>query len=256
MLYKAKDLKGYKLGAVDGEIGKALEFYFDDKHWSIRYLVAETGNWLIGKQVLISPYAIEAVNEEEKIISIRLTRKQIEDSPSLDSDKPISRQYEEAYYGYYGWPMYWYGPFMWGRSASPATRIEGETQTAAEEERWDPNLRSTREVTGYHIQAQDDEIGHVDDFIVDDQSWAIRYLVIDTRNWWPGKKVLISRQWIDRISWTESKVFVNLTRESVKQAPEYSDESPLTRDYETQLHHYYNREGYWLDEPSLRNIKI
>ena len=114
MLNKAKTLKGYKLDSLDGEIGKVKEFYFDDQHWTIRYLVADTGNWLTGRQVLISPYALVAVNKEEQHIAIDLTKKQIEDSPSLNSDKPVSRQFEEAYYGYYGWPMYWGGPYMWG----------------------------------------------------------------------------------------------------------------------------------------------
>ena len=113
MLNKAKTLKGYKLHSRDGEIGKVKEFYFDDQHWTIRYLVADTGNWLTGRQVLISPYALVTVNKEEKYIAIDLTKKQIEDSPSLDSDKPVSRQFEEAYYGYYRWPMYWDSPHMW-----------------------------------------------------------------------------------------------------------------------------------------------
>ena len=114
MLNKAKTLKGYKLHSLDGEIGKVKEFYFDDHHWTIRYLIADTGNWLTGRQVLISPYALAAVNKEEQYIAINLTKKQIEDSPSLDSDKPVSRQFEESYYGYYGWPLYWGGSYMWG----------------------------------------------------------------------------------------------------------------------------------------------
>ena len=117
------------------------------------------------------------------------------------------------------------------------------------EKAWDPHLRSTHDVSGYHIQATDGEIGHVEDFIIDDETWAIRYLIIDTRNWWPGKKVLISPQWIERVSWSESKVFVNLSRETIKQSPEYTEESLLTRDYETGLHRHYNRQGYWVDEP-------
>ena len=114
MLSKAKTLQGYKLESRDGEIGKVNEFYFDDRHWAIRYLVADTGKWLTGRQVLISPYALVAVNKEEQHITIDLTKKQIEASPSLYSDKPVSRQFEQAYYGYYGYPMYWGGPYMWG----------------------------------------------------------------------------------------------------------------------------------------------
>jgi PRC-barrel domain. len=242
MLSKAKTLKGYKLDSLDGEIGKVKEFYFDDRHWTIRYLVADTGNWLTGRQVLISPYALVAVNKEEQHIAIDLTKKQIEDSPSLDSDKPVSRQFEEAYYGYYGWPMYWGGPYMWGSYPYIVRDREKWRKSTQGEKAWDPHLRSTHDVSGHHIQALDGEIGHVEDFIIDDETWAIRYLIIDTRNWWPGKKVLVS-------PWSESKVFVNLSRETIKQSPEYMEESPLTRDYEVKLHRYYDRQGYWIDEP-------
>jgi uncharacterized protein YrrD len=252
MLSKAKTLKGYKLDSLDGEIGKVKEFYFDDQHWTIRYLVADTGNWLTGRQVLISPYAMGAVIPEEQQIAIDLTKKQIKDSPSLDSDKPVSRQFEEAYYGYYGWPMYWNGPYVWGPYPYLVRDPEEWKQLTQGGKAWDSHLRSTHEVSGYHIDAADGEIGHVEDFIIDDETWAIRYLIIDTRNWWPGKQVLVSPQWIERVSWSESKVFVNLPRETVKQSPEYTEESLLTRDYEIELHRHYSRQGYWVDEPAAK----
>ena len=248
MLSKAKTLTGYKLDGLDGEIGKVKEFYFDDRHWTIRYLVAETGTWLASRQVLISPYALVIVNHEEKNIVVDLTKKQIEDSPSLDSDKPVSRQFEESYYGYYGLPTYWTGPYSWGAYSNIArNRDQGKAATSAHKA-WDAHLRSMQEVAGYHIQAEDGELGHVEDFIIDDQTWAIRYLIIKTGNWWSGKKVLVSPLWIGRVSWDESKVFVNLTREAIKQSPEYTELSLLTRDYEIGLHGHYNRKGYWEDE--------
>ena len=252
MLNKAKALKGYKLHSLDGEIGKVKEFYFDDQHWAIRYLVVDTGNWLTERQVLISPYALAAVSKKERHISVDLTKKQIEDSPSLDSDQPVSQQFEALYYGYYGWPMYWDGPYMWG--AYPNIMHDQEKwRAAAQGERvWDTHLRSTHEVSSYYIQAADGEIGHVEDFIIDDETWAIRYLIINTRNWWPGKKVLVSPKWIESVSWGESKIFVSLSRESIKQSPEYTGESLLTRDYETGLHRHYNRKGYWVDEPAAK----
>jgi len=253
MLNKVKTLEGYKLDSLDGEIGKVKEFYFDDRHWTIRYLVAETGTWLADRQVLISPYALVAVNNEERNIAIDLTKKQIEDSPSLDSDKPVSRQFEEAYYGFYGLPVYWGGPYMWGaypyfvRDREARDREQWKAPVQGKKA-WDPHLRSTYGVSGHHIQALDGELGHVQDFIIDDETWAIRYLIIDTHNWWPGKKVLVSPQWIERVSWGERKVFVNLSRETIKQSPEYTEESLLTRDYETELHRHYKRQGYWIDE--------
>ncbi|MGA7827645.1 MAG: PRC-barrel domain-containing protein [Geobacteraceae bacterium] len=253
MLYNAKELKGYKLDSLNGEIGKAKDFYFDDRHWTIRYLVADTANWLTGRQVLISPYALVSVSKELHHIEVNLTKKQIEDSPSLNSDQPVSRQFEESYHGYYAWPMYWDGPYIWGAYPYIMRDSEKPKQSNQGEKAWDPHLRSTHAVRGYHIQAMDGEIGHVEDFMIDDETWAIRYLIIDTQNWWPGKKVLVSPQWIERVSWTESKVFVNLSLTDIEQSPEYAEESLLTRDYEAGLHRHYNRKVYWVDETETKD---
>jgi hypothetical protein len=250
MLNKVKTLKGYKLESLDGDIGSVKEFYFDDQHWAIRYLVADAGNWLTGRQVLISPYALGFVSEGQQSISINLTKKQIEESPSLATDQPVSRQFESSYYGYYGWPEYWDGPYMWGPYPYLLRDREKWRGHTRGEKAWDPHLRSTNAVSGYHIQAVDGEIGHVEDFIVDDDTWAIRYLEVDTQNWWGGKKVLVAPQWIERVSWRESKVFLDLYREAIKQSPEYTEESLPTRDYEDRLHRHYSRRGYWVDKPA------
>lgn len=250
MLIKATSLQGYALQSLDGEFGKVKEFYFDDRYWTVRYLVADTGHWLMGRQVLISPYALGAVSREEQRLAIHLTKKQIKESPDLSTDKPVSTQFEESYYGYYRWPTYWGGQNMWGAYPYLAHDRTEWLKSTGLEEGWDPSLRSTQEVSGYHIQAPDGEIGHVEDFIIDDETWAIRYLVIDTRNWLPGRKVLVSPKWIERVGWSESKVFFNISRESIKQAPEYTETSLITRDYETELHGHYNRQGYWDDAPN------
>ncbi len=256
MLREAKAFQGFQLRAQDGDIGKAREFYFDDQFWTVRYLVADTGGWLSGRRVLISPYTLYRANEAEKVIPVNLTKKQIEESPSLDSDQPVSRQYETQYYGYYGWPLYWGGGSAWGATSYPYAMAgspflmrdrEASKETTRREAAWDPNLRSTGDVNGHHIQALDGEIGHVEDFIIDDETWAIRYLVVDTRNWWVGKHVLVSPKWIERVSWDESKVFVNLSRDIIKSSPEYTSES-LSREYEAALHRHYKRPGYWDDD--------
>jgi hypothetical protein len=256
MLIKAKTLKGYKLDSKDGEVGKVKEFYFDDKHWAIRYLVADTGTWLTGNQVLISPYVLISVNKEEENIGVNLTKKQIENSPPLESHKPVSKQFEEDLYGYYGWPTYWGGSAMWGDY--PYINHDSNEWKASSQNKntWDPNLRSSNFVTDQKIQATDGELGHVDDFIIDDETWAIRYLVIDTASWWTGKKVLVSPKWIDHVSWEDLKVFINLSREDIMKSPEYSDENLLTRDYETQLHRHYNRNVYWKQDQEGRQILI
>jgi len=248
MLYKTKTLQGYKLDSLNGVIGKAQEFYFDDQYWVVRYLVADSGNWLTGRRVLLSPYALVAVDKEKQHIIVNLTKKQIEDSPSLESDKPVSRQFEEAYYGYYDWPMYWGGQNMWGNYPDIVRGHEKWREYSKDEKPWDPHLRSTHTVCGYNIQSTDGEIGHVEDFVIDDQNWAIRYLIINTQNWWPGKRVLIATKWIEKVDWSELKIVVNLSRELIKQSPEFTDESLLSRDYEAGLHGHYSRQGYWIDE--------
>jgi hypothetical protein len=250
MLNTAKSLKDYALDGTDGKIGTVKEFYFDDQFWAIRYLVADTGHWLPGRQVLISPHALGAVNTEKRQVAVSLTKKQIEASPSLDSDKPVSRQFEDSFYGYYGWPRYWSGPYMWGPYPGIVRDSDRIRNLPRSKDSWNPHLRSTREVNGYHLQATDGEIGHVADFIVDDETWAIRYLIADTQNWRPGKKVLISPEWIKRVSWSESKVFVDLSRTLIKQSPEYSEWAMFSRDYEKILHRHYNRRGYWVEEPA------
>lgn len=248
MLSKAKTLNGYKLDSLDGTIGKVKEFYFDDRHWTIRYLVADTGNWLTGRKVLISPYALNRVLESEKHLSVDLTKKQIEKSPALGTHKPVSQQFEEDYYGYYGWPAYWGGSSVWGNSTYLERDRNKRGAFIKGAKAWDRHLRSTHEVTGYHLQALDGELGHIEDFVIDDDSWTIRYLVIGTKNWWPGKRVLVSPQWIESVSWSESKVFINLSREAIKESPPFTEDSLLNRDYEVGLHRHYNRKGYWMDE--------
>ncbi len=247
-LIKANTLKDYTLNSLNGDIGKVKEFYFDDHHWTIRYLVAETGNWLADRQVLISPHALLAVYPAEQYIAIDLTREQIENSPDLNNDKPVSRQFEESYSHHYGLSSYWDGPYVWG--SSPWLENDRTKRILLNEstESWDPHLRSTHDVIGHHIQAKDSEIGHVEDFIIDDQTWTIRYLVINTHNWWPGKRVLLSPLWIESVSWAQSKVFVNLLSETIKQSPEYKQGDLINRDYETDLHQYYDRQSYWVDE--------
>lgn len=250
MLNKATTLKGYTLHSLDGAIGKVTEFYFDDQYWVIRYLIADTGTWLMERQVLISPHALAAVSKEDQHIAVALTRTQIENSPSLNSDKPVSRQFEGAYYQYYGWPLYWNGPKMGGLHPNIVRNHDTWRESTQGEKAWDPHLRSTHNLSGYHIHAADGQLGHVDDCLIDDETWAIRYLIVDTRNGCPGKKILVTPEWIDRVSWSESQVFVNLSREMITHSPEYTEESLLTRDYQTGLHRHYNRLGYWGDEPA------
>ena len=254
MLRRVKDFENYILRARDVDIGKAKEFLFDDHEWTVRYMVAETGGWIDGRKVLISPHALNPAIGYDHVFPIDLTKEQIENSPSLESDQPVSRQFELEYYGYYGWPYYGDGNYLWG--ASPFLwgwnePLAEERTPSTREASWDPNLRSTNEVSGYHVHALDGEVGHVEDFIIDEDNWTIRYLILDTKNWWPGRRVLVSPQWIKEVSWGESKVFVDLSKAAIEESPEYSAET-LNRGYEEKLHEHYNSHGYWENQPQLR----
>ena len=219
---------GDKLGASDGEIGHVKDFYFDDQNWAVRYVVADTGSWLPGRLVLISPHAFGSLDQAGKVMRVSLTRKQIEGSPLIESHKPVSRQYEEAYYRYYGWPFYWQGDGLWGMSGFPILELpsnplptEPGPASHRHSEPADAHLRSTQAVNGYHLQASDGLNGHVCDFMMDAQNWAIRQLVIKTGHRFSGKEVQIPTRVVDRISWEESKVYVNVTKEAIEQSPAY-----------------------------------
>lgn len=226
MLRSTKQLYGDKLGASDGEIGRVKDFYFDDQNWAIRYLVADTGTWLPGRQVLISPYSLGRLDQAEQILRVNLTRKQIEDSPSIDLHKPVSRQYEEEYHRYFGWPYYWEGSGLWGLSGFPILELpiktpasEQATAIGPQLERADAHLRSAQAVNGYHFRTGDGIIGHVCDFMMDAESWAIGQLVIKTGHRFSGQELLVPTKDVDRISYDESTVFATLTGAAAGQSP-------------------------------------
>jgi hypothetical protein len=253
MLLSVKKLSQYKIEATDGNIGQVHSFLFDDQSWVVRYLVVDTGTWLPGRKVLIAPSAIGKPNGQMEVFPVELTREQVKDSPDIDTEKPVSRQYEIELHEYYNWAPYWGGAF--GPVTTPYAPVvpgvskhdeKGQSVGEQAREETDPHLRSTKEVFGYKIHAEDDEIGHVEDFIVHENDWAIRYMVVDTRNWLPGKEVIIPPDWIKSISWADSEVFVNVTKEMIKGSPEFDPAAPVNREYETRFYDYYGRPKYWL----------
>jgi hypothetical protein len=259
MLRSISDLHGSTVHASDGDIGSVSQAYFDDESWGVRYLVVETGNWLNDRQVLVSPYSVKHTDPGSSVVHVNLSRQQVRDSPILDTHKPVSRQHELEYLRYYSYPTYWGGPNLWGMGAYPAYDPTGVLPDALPETpsrptlhtskpQADVHLRSTNEVKGYHLKTADGSIGHVSDFIYDDTDWAIRYLVVDTHNWWPGgKAVLIAIHWINVVDWSDSTVSTALTRDVIRNSPAYDDSMPIDRHYEVVLHQFYDRHGYWSD---------
>ncbi len=247
MLRSTKDIQGYVLGAQDGEIGRCSDFLFDDKNWTVRYIVADTRKWLTGRKVLISPISIGEADGKIRTLSVGLTKAQIKDSPPLDADAPISRQYEVAFNKYFDWAHYWAGPSVWGSHLYPRLMRRAEIDRHVPEHSDDePNLRSVKEVREYHIRATDSDIGHIEDFIVEQDTWIIRYLVIDTSNWIPAsRKVLIAPDWANLVDWKDRRVLVDLTSRQIKESPEYDPALPVNRGYEETLFDFYGRPHYW-----------
>lgn len=255
MLNSLKRINGTTIQATDGAIGQVKEAYFDDERWAVRYLVVDTGNWLNERKVLISPYSIKhPPRTRGEAIEVDLTKEQVKSSPDIDTHKPVSRRHEQEFLSYYAYPDYWGGAELWamGGFPIPTPSIPADSlgePILREQEPVSPadvHLRSSEHVSGYDIQANDGSIGHVSDFILDDESWAIRYLVVDTNNWWPGgKSVLIAVDWIDSIDWSERKVWVQLTRQQVRSSPPYDEVRLINRGYEQELYERYGRTGYW-----------
>lgn len=255
MLRRVKRLYGCTIQAADGDAGTLADIYFDDEKWISRYLVVDTGGWLGGRRVLISPVSVVEPGDDEGEMRVALTKSEVEQSPDIDLDRPVSRQQIVELHEYYGWPAYWGGGMTMG-TATPGVysmilagvdEVEREMREGGPREKYrgDPHLRSTRGVSGYDIQTLDGEMGHVEDFLVSDNDWAIRYLLVDTRDWLGGREVLIAPQWIDRVDWADTAVYVGLTREEVETSPEYDPENSPSREYEARLHEHYRRRGYW-----------
>lgn len=263
MLRNLKDLDGGAVEGTDGAIGRIIDLYFDDQGWTVRFLVVETGAWLDGRKVLISPMAASEPDWHRRLLPVSVTREQVRKSPDVDSHKPVSRQHEAENYAYYGYPHYWGGAGIWGNGMQPrlmlaafsgATSAEAtfhasevvQAQADAQRQRGDdPHLRSAHAMIRYHIQASDGAIGHVDGMIIDDDTWTIHYLIVNTSDWWTGHKVLIAPSWINDISWLDATVSVDLSRETIKHAPAYDADTPPDREQEKRIYEHYARPGYW-----------
>ena len=264
MLWRASELEGYEIAATNGAIGSVDDLLFDDTRWGIRWLVIDTGGWLGGRDVLLPPEALGRPSRDNRRLPVTLTRKQVEQSPALTTDRPVSRQTEADLYRHYGWTPYWENdlsqPLNWLSSGGPqssgflfppgqdvhaAPATAGAKPAAAARPAGDPHLQSVHDVTGHAIHAADGDIGHVEDFLIEDGPWAIRYMVVDTRNWLPGRKVLISPHWIRAVDWPGRRVVLELDRAQVESSPEWDPAHDVSRDTEARLHRHYGQPVYW-----------
>lgn len=263
MLRNLKDLETYTIRATDGDIGRVDDLYFDDDTWVVRYLVVDTGTWLSSRKVLISPIAIRHPDWRARTLTVSVSKEKVQDCPPIDTDKPVSRQNEAQYMGYYGYANYWGGSGIWGDGLYPYAMVEGGRDDAATRKSRDraleaylrferdrhrndnPHLRSCAAVTGYHILASDGQIGHVSGFLIDDRTWAVRFLIIDTSNWWLGHKVLLAPEWISGVHWTDHTVSVDVDRAAIRGAPPYDPNLEWSEVLERDLYHHYHRDAHW-----------
>lgn len=258
MLRSMQDLKDYTIAATDGDIGEVKDFYFDNEAWVIRYFIVETGDWFFSRKVLITPFSIQRPEWEQRRLHVAITQEQVKSSPDIDTDKPVSRQHEMQSLSYYGYPYYWeeasncsarIGPGGFGGLGGDIEEARARQDNAVIERAFhegdDPHLRSCKAIIGYHIKATDGAVGHVESLLINEETWAIQYLVINTSNWWIGHKVLIAPEWIDEISWADRSVTVDLDCASIKASPHYESSQQLNRERESNLYKHYGRAGYW-----------
>ncbi|MDQ8205044.1 PRC-barrel domain-containing protein [Pelagicoccus sp. SDUM812003] len=259
MLRSTKDIFGYPIEALDGSIGKVKDCLFDDRHWRLRYVVVDTGKWLPGRKVIISPLHAKqpGLGWHGRDFPISLTKKEIEESPRLEEDEPVSAQYEEEYAKHFTQiHPYWAGPYAWGLGPTPTYPSadamgsqmppEVEKQHRTELKKIEhSHLRSAHEIINYTIDARDDSFGHVEDFILDDEDWRLAYLVVATRNWLPGKKFLVDIDWIETFDWASKSAQISLSRSQIESAPQYDPKTPINRDYENEIYDYYGRPAPW-----------
>lgn len=253
MLRSAEQLLGYGLFAQQEDVGTCKDLLFDDRWWTIRYMVADTGNWLVGHQVLVSPHMIVKADWKTRHILLNIPKHKLEECPTPLEHETVSREHEKKIFQHFGYPYYWSGAGLWGSEPYPiaadaALAEQMQEETGPKEDKKENHLRSFKAIKGYDIKALDGEIGHVEDFIVDDKTWALRYVVVDTRNWFPGgKKLLLSMNWARSVDWAKSTFEVDMKKEQIENAPEFDPEEPVNMETEVRLYDYYGR-------PMERNI--
>lgn len=272
MLHTLNDLNGFAIQATDGNIGTVKDLYFDDRRWVVRHLVVETGSWLESHKVLLSPVVIQHVNSEDKTLLVSLSMNEGKESPHIDTQQPVSQQYEIDYLSYYGYAFYNANASLWDSQASSEMVAQGATGVVSPAEKnshaaenfaaidrvrrkhGDRHLRSCNETIGYHIQALDGEIGHLQGMLVDEDTWAIRYFIVNTSNWWLGHQVLVAPPWIKDINWGDAKIYVDMTQQQIQEAPLFNPEITFSREKEKGIHLHYGRDGYWEGDVKTKQL--
>jgi hypothetical protein len=249
MLNKASAIQGCKIEARDGHVGTVTDLLFDDASWTVRWLVVETGAWLENRPVLLPIMALGLLEMPARSLAVNLTRAEVQGSPGMDTERPVSRQMETDIHDYYGASPYWessdymHGFGYWGSApltAPSLTAMKHQDEVVLMRHKEDdPHLRSIKEVLGYHIHAADGDIGHLADALIDSADWSLRYLVVNTSNWWMGKDVLISPRSTQSVQWSERKLYLSLDRDKVRNSPAYDSNRAVDETLDTALVRHY-----------------
>ena len=250
MLRPFASLRGCSLTASDGEIGTVYEFYFDDKRWTVRYLVVDIGSWLDAGLVLVSPEALAETDSDAGTIHVNLSKEEVRCAAAAESDSPVSLQEKETVQRReeLALPTVTAARTQQGAFA-PASRFTKDARDSAAHSSsrnlrcGDPHLRSSGALTKrYAIRSQNGIIGTVDDFIVDDREWRVNYFVIHVGGWLFGKRILLEPEWVKQISADEQEICVDLPRCAMKDAPRFNPFAPITQFDQQRLHYFYRRE--------------
>jgi hypothetical protein len=247
MLKPATQTNGCGIAAADGHIGHVSDVLFDDQTWMVRWIVVECGSWLMRRNVLLPPLALGHLDLVAREFSVRLSKKHISDSPNIDTDKSVTRHMEGSVYNHYGWTPYWNtgfyfggGGYLGGALGAPYLMPTDAAVKTDQGDPDDPHLRSANTVVGYHIEATDGVIGHVEDLLLEDADWSLRYLIVNTKNWWPGKKVMILPSSIKHIDWSDRLVLIDVDRNKVQNSPAFSDFSGVDRSFDQAIDRHYH----------------
>jgi hypothetical protein len=262
MLFAVSGLEGCAVEASDGEVGSVKDLLFDGQTWKIRWMVVDTGHWLPGRQVLIHPSAIAPITLPPKPelpmmspgdtleLTVNLTRDEIEAGPHLREEEPVTEPMEALLYDYYGWDPYW-GATHFGAELMPNAEqrivddaAQREADAEAPPQDGGPRLHGVASLRGFHVHATDGDIGHVENVFAEDTNWEIRYLVIATRNWWPGKIVQLSPYAVRDIDWQDRRINMNVSRDQVRSAPAWDPLALADEAREEELHRHFGWPGY------------
>lgn len=252
MLRPLHPVKGFKLAAEDCTFGRVKDFLFDEEHWTVRYMAADTGRWIPHRKVLVSPVSLGKPDWESQEFSVHLTKEQIKEQPELPADAPVTRVYEDQRHKTYDYPLYYKvgSHYAWGYGTIPASLLDAPSAPAGEPHRSEPPqsrmLHSLEEVRGFSIvNTEKEKLGSLDDLVMDDETWTIRYLSVHLKQSGIDQTVFFAPNWFDLFDWENGRLMSSFSKESVLASPKLDPDIPLSRTYEEKLHSYYGMPSYW-----------